>query len=314
MNKTDISGLLASNINKIRNERLFKSIITMNNNLIRFDYINRILIAIQSNEVFDIRTDEEWMQSGRDIIDRKKKIYVAYPVNKSVYVDAETGNEISETDLNVNELPFALRYGIVKKKENIDTIDVIPLYDIRNTYNKEATEYKIDKQSLSSSKVLSMAQEILGCNIEKSELTYYSSSQNTLYVDNKPYNELAESIVEIIVNYYMNRYNEINNEELEKSTEYTELLKEVLKYSIGTLLNINMDTNLIDIKTQSIDNLLSMISINQNIINCLYGYLGFDNTSLNKDAAQQLIINHKASVLLDLMEANEQYLKLKGKK
>ena len=310
MNNIEVSEMLASNISKIKSEKVYRNIIAMNNNLIRFDYLNRIMIAIQCDNAFDTRTYSEWSNSDRDIINRDKKIAIVLPVTKTVYIDNETNEMISQSDLNINELPFALKYNIIRKEENVDTIDIVHLYDIRNTYCKDNSKYKVDKQALSSSKILNMTQQILGCTIEKSELTYYSSSKNILYVANVSYNELAESISSIIISYYLN--DKIKNS-IEISEMAYELLTETVKYSMCTMLHIDACSDFSSLKQCSLDEILQVLNLDEQIIDVVYTYLGFENQSLNIDATHSIVIKKKASALLDLMEANEEYLKLKGK-
>ena len=309
MNIKDVSEIIVSNIHRLKTEKFYRNIISMNNNLIRFDYLNRIIIAIQCENAFDVRTFDEWSQSKRSVINTSNKISIVYPISKTVYIDTKTNEVISQSDLNVNELPFAIKYGIVRKEENLNSIEVIYHYDIRNTYCKENTDYKIDKHELSSSKLLEVAQEILGCNIEKGEMLYFSSSKNILYVNDVQYTELAEYIIELLINHYKN-----NILDTTKVKEYCkDLLFETMKYSLGTLFHIDVCCDFQKLKATEIEDLMNILSINDQEIELVSSILSFNNKSLNGNAIKNLNVKRKASAILDLMEANEEYLKIKGK-
>ena len=67
METVEISKLFQDNINKVLTPSGYKHIIKRDNNLSRFDILNRILIEIQYPNAYDIRTSEEWLIDNRNV-------------------------------------------------------------------------------------------------------------------------------------------------------------------------------------------------------------------------------------------------------
>ena len=308
MNKAELSEFLAFNIDKIKDVKRYKNILDRGNNLIRFDCINRTLIELQCNNAFDIRTYDEWQAVGRNIIKRDNVIYIAIPSNKTSYIDTETGNVINDSDLNANEIPFALKYGIIKKEQDIESLSIIPVFDIRNTYCSDNSNYKVEKRKLSSSMLINMIVGMTGCKVEDNELFYYSESKNTLYVAKQSYSELASNTVEFLLKYYIKKLREQFSNENEFELAYNSL-----QYSLTSLLHTDSQIDLDIISKCSTESILSILNTIDTIIVDLIQYIGFDNSELNTDISKKLLLDRKASALLNLMEANEEYRRLKGK-
>ena len=129
-----------------------------------------------------------------------------------------------------------------------------------------------------------------GCKVEDNELFYYSESKNTLYVAKQSYSELASNTVEFLLKYYIKQLREQFSNENEFELAYNSL-----QYSLTSLLHTDSQ---IDFDTIIVD---------------LIQYIGFDNSELNTDISKKLLLDRKASALLNLMEANEEYRRLKGK-
>lgn len=311
METVEISKLFQDNIDKVLTPSRYKHIIKRDNNLSRFDILNRILIEIQCPNAFDVRTSEEWIIDNRNIKTKSKGINIVLPMYSYKYIDAENGKEININDLTLDELNAAIQHGVVHKEELLETTCIQQLYDIRQTVSIDNSKYEIQKPILKSSSIIGMFKNITGCNIQYSDITYYSKSKNILTVSKQNYNELAVNLVDILVDFYLNI---IKNEEYSTElSEYdTDLLKYTLQYSFDTLLRDNRDCEFDIVRHTSTDKLLLILNISDSIIGSISENIKYSNSTINRDAASSIETLKKAEALLNIMEANNISKIMKG--
>ena len=66
---------LNSSIPKLIDEETFTKVLRLNNNLCRLNILNRIALATMYNqEIFDIKSEEEWFSVGRKVINKKDEV------------------------------------------------------------------------------------------------------------------------------------------------------------------------------------------------------------------------------------------------
>lgn len=318
MDINNIYEILENGINMLNNPKDYKGIIKRDNNLIRFDFINRILLYVQNNKAFDVRSEDEWKIVNRQIITGENPLFIIIPKYESVYIDKDTQEQISNTDLSLDETYMALKYGIIKRSDTIKDIKMQPVYDIRQTKSLDNTKYKVSKPTIGSKNLIKAVQSILMCNVENSDITYFSNSDNTLRIENKPYEKLAEDIVDIIVDKVANdRLPEIMQDTSELKfddlSEYDiDLVKLTTKYALDTLLHINRNTDLDIVRHTQKLKILSILNIADSIVYELSSNLEYKNDNINKDITKSLITLHKANVVLGIMEANDINKKING--
>lgn len=311
METVEISKLFQDNIDKVLTPSKYKHIIKRDNNLSRFDILNRILIEIQYPNAFDVRTAEEWIIDNRNIKSKSNGINIILPMYSYSYIDAENGNEININDLTLDELNAAIQHGVVHKKENLETTCVQQLYDIRQTVSIDGSKYEVQKPDLKSSSIISIFKNITDCGIQYSDITYYSKSKNVLTVSKQNYSELAVSLVDILVDFYLNI---IKKEEY--STELSEydmdLVKYTLQYSLDTLFRDNRDCEFDIVRHTSTDKILLILNITDSIIGGISESINYSNSTINKDAVSSIETLKKAEALLNIMEANNISKIMKG--
>lgn len=314
METAEISKLFQDNINKVLTPSGYKHIIRRDNNLSRFDILNRILIEIQYPNAYDVRTSEEWLIDNRNVKNNSKGISIMLPVYSSKYIDAETGEEININDLTLDELNAAIQHNVVLRKDSLETTCIKQLYDIRQTISLDNSKYAVSKPIIKSSSVISMFQIVTGCTVEYGDITYYSKSKNILTVSKQKYIELAVSLVDILVDFYIKTaINDVcNNNDIDFSEYDVDLIKYTLQYSFDTLLRDNRDCEFDIVRHTSTNKLLLILNIVDSIVSGIAENIEYKNSDISRDAVSSIETLKKAEALLNIMEANNISKIMKG--
>lgn len=314
METVEISKLFQDNISKVLTPSGYKHIIKRDNNLSRFDILNRILIEIQYPNAYDVRTSEEWLIDNRNVKNNSKGIDIILPVYSSKYIDTETGEEININDLTLDELNAAIQHNVVLRKDSLETTCVKQLYDIRQTMSLDNSKYAVSKPIIKSSSIISMFQIITGCTVEYGDITYYSKSKNILTVSKQKYTELAVSLVDILVDFYIKTaiHDVCNNNDIDFSEYDIDLIKYTLQYSLDTLLRDNRDCEFDAVRHTSTDKLLLILNIVDSIVSGIAENIEYKNSNISRDAVSSIETLKKAEALLNIMEANNISKIMKG--
>lgn len=311
MNSKSISELLMNNIDKINDPTFYKSILRHDNNLSRFDILNRMIIEIQRPKMYDARTEDEWLSVGRSIRSKQKPVYILLPKYKVEYIDNKTDKALDKSDLTLDEISSALKYGIIRKENNIKSMNVKAVFDIRQTYNKVDEKYIIDKVHIKYSNLVKLVQSLTGCSIQKSDITYFHKKDNRFEISKMQYDEFAQAVCDIVIQYYTNSVLDdlLNNSELDMEytdlTEYDhDLLTESMRFSIESLLGVNSEPNFEIIRHTSREKTLFILNIVDSILSDILSKLDTGSVINEKSIGYTLELARKAEVLLNIMEAN----------
>lgn len=312
METVEIAELFQNNINSILTPSGYKHIIKRDNNLNRFDIINRILIEIQYPNAYDVRTTDEWLIDNRNVKSDSNGINIILPVYSYKYVDAETGKEIVSDELTLDELNAAIKHNIVHREDSLETICVKKVYDIRQTVPLSNSKYIMSKPEIKSSNLIRLFQIVTGCTVNYGDITYYSKSKNELTVSKQSYNELASNLVDTMVSHYV----KISLDEHDITDEFSEydidLLKYTLQYSLDTLLRNNRDCEFDIVRHTNTDKLLLILSLVDSVLCEISENIEYKNSSINKNASSSIETLRKAEALLNIMEANSISRLMKG--
>lgn len=315
MDIVELAKMLENNMNKLLNVQGYTKLLDRGNNLIRFDVLNRMLILIQNDKAFDLKTYDEWLMDDRQVNDKEKPISIVLPSYKSEYIEIETGKKLEENDLNHNELVKALEYGIIERVDIIENMYTMKLFDIRQTHSLSGNQYTINKPLLTSKELLNLLVNVLGCKIENCEETYYSKSEKIVYISKKPYEELAITVSKILTQYFMDTIvkSMIETNDKISMTEYDiDLIKESLIYSIGTILGVTIESDFNIVNHTNNSKLITILTIVDSILIEIINYLKFNKPCMQLDATQNINVLKKAEVILNIMEANEIKNTMKG--
>lgn len=322
MELAEISKLFQDNVNNVLTPNKYKHVIRRDNNLGRFDIVNRILIEIQCQNAYDIRTADEWVLSGREVKNNTKGIHILLPMYKHCYIDTETGEEVRNGELTPDELNAAIRYGIVNRNDSIETTCIKTVFDIRQTKSLCTKKYTIEKPIIKTSSIIEMVSNIIRCSIEPAQDTYYSKSTNTMFISKQSFNKLIPTIVDILVEHYMstlireavNSYDENIEDEEEKFSEYDiDLVRNTLQYSLDTLLRNNRECDFDIVRHTKSAKLLLILSIVDSVVSSVISYLEFKGgDTAKRDISDSIDIMKRAEILLNILEANNVSKKISG--
>lgn len=312
METVDIAKLFQDNINKVLTPSGYKRIVNRDNNLSRFDILNRILIEIQYPDAYDIRTAEEWVIDNRNVKNANNGINILLPVYSHKYVDSETGNEINPSDLTLDELNAAVKYGVIHREDILETTCIKKLYDIRQTAPLDKSKYIVSKPVVKSSNLIKLFQTITGANTVYGDITYYSKSKNELTVSNQKYSDLASILIDVLVDYYIK--NSIGSlYDISDFSEYDmDLLRYTMQYSLDTLLRSGRDCSFDIVRHTNNEKILLILTIVDSLLSEVSEHLDYNDRLINKDISRSVEVLKKAEALLDIMEANNISKIMKG--
>ena len=318
MGISELTNLIQNNSDKITSMAGYKAILNRGNNLIRFDVLNRILIYLQLENAFDLKTVDEWAIVGRRIRNNQNPVFIILPKYKTTYIETDTGRSINESDLTPDELLKALEYNIVRREDNIETVYKIALYDIRQTIKTNDTEYNINKPVLNSSSVLQLLSDVTGATIEVCDEDYYSVSSNAIFICKKQYKELASTVSKFLVKYIMSYkledilINTLGIQSNDLSKYEMTLLENSLDYTLCTLLATESSVDLSYLQHVTYDNIINILNVVDSAISEIIKYIKFTDNDNSLDAITTITKLHKAEVILDVMEANSINKIMKG--
>lgn len=308
------------------NPKVFIEIIRKDNNLARFDIMNKIAICTMNNgeQFYDLKTAEEWKIHNRSIIDTKKRIYITVPKYDTSYIDCETLEKVNINEFSQDEFIKALELNIIKKEQRINNIDVETVYDIRNTTAIDKTlEYKVTKPKISLDVLIDIMKQYINLEVIPGEdETYYSKSSNKLFLAKNTYENMVKELVVILVDNiienklkgYIRSY--LSNTEKTLNKFETELLKEALKYSIGTIFKVTDESELLfELRKNYVsdyEDILDILIICDAITYDISAFLVYNDNSLLTNAINNIELIRKSDILLSILQANSILNKMKG--
>ena len=313
MEVTDlIKGITTEDNSKL--EKAYNDALLMNNNLIRFDALNRIIIALQSDSVYDLRTPEEWNIDTRKLMKDAKPLYIIAPKYSIKYISTHDGRELKSGELTVDELNKALQYNIVKRDSQLSSLFTIPMYDIKQTVSMIDEKYHVNKPKLSSVELIKIFTGITGSSIELCDSDYYSINEKEAFIKKGDYQEIAEKIVGFLLKYLENtKLDKLKDSDNLTISDYDiDIIKNSLEVSIKTLFGIQ-DIESIHLKGKYIlSDLIALLSIIDSCMIEIESKMKFSSTKTFGDAVESIKNIQKAEVILDLMEANSINRIMKG--
>jgi NAD-dependent dihydropyrimidine dehydrogenase PreA subunit len=320
MKSEELYNILVNNINSILTPENYKHVINKNNNLSRYDILNRLLIEIQYPGAYDVRTEDEWVMDNRCIKSNAKKINIMCPVYKHQYIDTKTNEPIKDDDLSIDEISLALKYGIIRRDDSINDVSVISVYDIRETKNTVDDKYDILKLKLGYQILLYVATNILRCSVVQSESNSYSKENKKLFVMKQDYNSMAAFVAKTLTEHYKDdlvkdAIKSYNPTIIDNMTEYdNELLINTIQYTIETMFGLQSEISFDIVTHTNSERALDILIIADSITSELNKYLVYnkDNDSTSTDMTYKIEIMKRAEMLLDIMEANKINKIMKG--
>ena len=301
MNIEELVQMYNRKLHKLKDENFYKNILTYNNNLGRFNIINRILIRVQNKQAIDVKTLEEWSIEGRNVSKDAKPIYLIHPIFKIKYISTKTDKEVENMDLNPIEINKALELGIITKIEDVSDLDKQIVYDISDTKSFDNRKYSIDKTVISAENILNSISLLTGREI----VIANSDKFNKNFINIKNYKNITDlciNLSKIVANIYADTVD----------IKCKELFIKSLQYSICSVFNVKYDVQITELDDLELNNI---ILVADNVNNIIFKLKSLVDTSNNKefiDATVKLNKVHKAEIILNMMEALYINKRMKG--
>lgn len=326
MTHEEFTNELNKSIVNLINPKVFIEIIRKDNNLARFDIMNKIAICTMNNgeQFYDLKTAEEWAVCNRSVIDKKKRIYITVPKYDTHYIDCVSLEKVNINEFSQDEFVKALELGIIRRERNITDVDVSTVYDIRNTSTiDKAHEYVVTKPKLSLDALINIMNQYMNLEVLPGEdETYYSKNSGKLFLAKNTYENMVKELVDILVKHIIDNKlsgyvrNYLSNTEKELNKFEIELLKEALKYSICTIFKVLDESNLLfEIRKNYVSDYSDILDI---LILCdaitfdISAFLDYSDNSLMTDAINNIELIRKSDILLSILQANSILNKMKG--
>lgn len=298
MNTIGIVELLNNNEDKIKSKEFILNILNMQNNLICYDFLSRILIELQCEKAFDVRTQEEWLAVNRSIKSGANPIWIVLPIYEKKYVYSDNENKDADIhDMNIIEKNKAIELNIIKRKESISDIKIQAVYDIRQTSCIEDTQFEVGKPILNHKELLRIFEDITKCTIEITDEFYYSTSENILFIPKVEYKTFANMIAIAFQRYFLDYI------ELPKySEEQLENLKKYIEITLTTLFRGKHSVQIED--AIDIKDYIQIIGIVDGIVERIINKINYKGQfNLSSSAIQSIGVLKKAEVVVDLLTA-----------
>jgi hypothetical protein len=327
MNTNEYIEKLNSNIQKIMDEETYVNVLRLDNNLSRFNVLNRIAFAVTNDkEIYDVKTKEEWFALGRQVINQSDKIYTLLPKYRTFYRDTKTDNEIDINEFTSDELQKALELKVVYKVEEAEDFLLYTLYDIRNTSSINSEQkYSIPKPIINLNIYFSIISKLTGIEVVESEdMNFFDDKNKTLYLMRDTYENTVDILTDSLLKYILkeDNYREFIKESAEifdnikQQKNKLNLLRESVKFSIQTLFGkVNKNNVIIALRQSGIksyEELVEILMIADEIVLNIVQYIEYTGDSIYVDAITNITRIKKSEILLNIMQANSIHKKMEG--
>lgn len=326
MTYEEFNDELNKGIVNLLNPKVFVEIVRKDNNLARFDIMNKIAICIMNSgeQFYDLKTASEWEVNNRLVIDKKKKVYIAIPRYNTGYIDCVSLEKVNINEFSQDEFVKALEYGIIKKQKDIENVEVEVVYDIRNTKAIDKNiEYKVTKPKVGLEVLIGIMKQYMNIEVIPGEdETYYFKNSGKLFLAKNTYENMVKELVAILVKnivdnkltFYIRNY--LSNSEKKFDKFETELIKETLEFSIKTIFGVIDDSNLLfELRKNYVsdyEDILDILTLSDAITFDISSFLEYNDDSCMIDAVNNIELMRKSDILLSILQANSILNRMKG--
>lgn len=315
---------LNSSIPKLIDEETFTKVLRLNNNLCRLNILNRIALATMYNqEIFDIKSEEEWFSVGRKVINKKDAIYLAIPMYTTSYIDTVSGEKVEVDKFTPDELTLAIKLRVISKEDVLDKIIPYKLYDIKNTSNIDKNiVYNVPKPEINMPDYFKIIHEITGITIEESDSSFFYEKDKVLFLSRDNYENTLDTLTDTLLKYMIHNLTDYvvdvtNYDHLDITNKRREkLISACVKYSIKTLFGIDNRNEVIMALRYSgivsVDELIDILMLSDELIFNVIKYVKYSSDTLYTDISTSINRIKKSELLLNILQANSVHNKIEG--
>lgn len=335
MDANSLKILLKNNVGMLFESENYSDYIKQTISVEGYDFMNRFLIFFQNRRATDVKGELAWSELGRAVIESNKPIWVIVPVYRSVYINIETEAELKNNELSLTEIIQALELGLIQRQKSIVDFESTMVYDIGDTRiinEAQAEEYETysKKKNIKLSTLCDLCKQTCDMQIASNDGdTYYSSEYNTIYIGKDSGVNKASAIVKILVGCLIERLTnnyELYTGELDSMASENKLvlddinrrfIEDSVMYAVYNYMGINVEYAFEYIKevyqevVESERNMTELIN-KLNCIEYLTDSILSKFNSGNIDSTSKILVMKKAERLLDIIEANNVMLLLRG--
>lgn len=325
LNTDELYDLYNNSLYSILNPNMLSTLSDRKYNIYGFNLVNRILIYIQNKYATSLRSEVGWEAIGRRVKDKSSPISIIENIMTTTYIDPDTDEEVHETGLNPMELDQAIGIGAIKRVKEVIGIKCIQVYNIKDTDITDINLYKqyykssLRKVKLSTLLALASKKYAVNCIKSKSKSTF-NLKTNTIEIGEDSFEDKIDAI-SIGIYHQLELDDTISDFKAEhgidnKTIEVTlGILEKFICESIKSYCiqeyevesSTFYDIESLDFKNER--NIECFIQLMYNVYNLVEDILYairpkstvFDDCTLKK-----------AAELLNILEANEAYSRLRG--
>lgn len=311
-------SLYSHNLNSIINSKTLRDLADRSHDIHGLNLMNRILVYIQNKYATSVKSDKAWNIIGLKIDSKVSPIWIFDTVIKTVYTNPKTGKPVDNTGLAPSELQEAVRLGVIDKVQSLESMKILPVYNIKNTvcYNEALynSYLKHVHKPTRLSKILSMVESEYTKNLED-EHSYYDIDRDAIIIgSDSSYNKLraiADSI------YYKLDLKSIVPRNINISRDVISILLDINRKFIQESIlsycdpnySINHDTfsniDKLNISKTELDIFIKLLSISYEAVEDLILRLKSNPYIIQESTVR------KANELLTILEAHEVLVKFK---
>ena len=286
-----------------------------------FNLINRLLIYIQNKYTTSLKSDSGWDVIGRSVKSKSSPIWVIENIIKTEYVDPDTSETISESELPMADIGKAVELGVIKRVKTVTGLKCVPLYNVKDTTVFDKNLYKMyianEQSSVKISTLLEIAVNDFGLECRKANKnSVYDENRNILFIGNDDSYLKIKTIARAIASQidYNNIIDDIEGIDDENLEKFARLTKLFMQESITSYCNkeyyveatIFSEIETINFEDDDTRGFVSMLSTAYDFVEELICLMNPNNHKISESTLR------KAAELLSILEANEAIMQLKG--
>lgn len=311
-------NLYESSISSVITSSMLSSLADTGCSIGAYNFINRVLIYIQNKYASNVMGADSWEVIGRSLVKKSSPIWIIDSITKTVYTDNETGETIDNVGLTLAEIDNAVRLGILSKSKEVVGIRSFPVFDVRDTEIYDNLTYKEYLRSRKSNIKLSDILNTLSNGFKVKSIpdpkgkSRFDKSNNTLSIGRDSLESKVDAAA-LAIFYQMSSLK--SESEPVISSDIVDIAKsfsqEYLKSCIVSdyMVDESAFAKVDSLDLNDSDTLEQFMTIMIELFDLLNAFI---ESVIPKSTGFNDSVIRKANELLNLLEANYEYSRLRG--
>lgn len=326
MKPEQLYDLYTNGLGSILNSSMMGTVSDRSYDIHGYNFINRLLIYIQNKYATSLKSGDGWDLIGRKVSTRATKIWVLDNVIKTTYIDSESGEVVENSGLSAGELDKAVRLGVMNRIKEVVGLRCLPIFNIKDTSIIDNEIYrgyvKSEQKKIKLSTLLSVASKSFGVGCSKgSGKSSFNKELNTILIGDDGFEDKVSGIALGILHQiglddtledFLSEH-EANRDDAEKILELSKLfMAESIKSFVCPDYLVESDTfsdiDIIDFERNNgiTEYFIQIMAATYDLVEELICRLKPESHTIDESTLR------KAAELLTILEANEEYIRLRG--